>query len=88
MSNEPENRTPDETSPDLEVDRYLNSLFSARAPEPEPGAPPEEEGEDLSHMGRTLRAHWRLILFAFLAALAICIVCIVVIGCKPLLGRV
>ena len=88
MSNEPENRTPDETGPDLEVDRYLNSLFSARAPEPEPAEEPEEEGEDLSHVGRTLRAHWRLILFAFLAALAICIVCIAVIGGKPLLGRV
>ena len=44
MSNEPENRTPEEVRPDLEADRYLSTLFSSRPPEPE--AEPESEAED------------------------------------------
>ena len=91
MSNEPENRTPDEGRPDLEVDRFLYSLFSPASPAPEPEAESEEapeEIEDLSRVGRTLRARWRAVLLVFLAALVICIVCIVLFGGRRLTGRV
>ncbi len=87
MSNEPENRTPEEARPDLEADRYLSTLFSSRPPEPE--AEPESEAEDrLPQMGSALRSHWKRILLVLLAALAICAVCLAVFGGKPLLGRV
>jgi hypothetical protein len=89
MSNEPENRTPDEERPDLEVDRYLYSLFSPRPEEPEPQEEPEPETpERLSRIGQTLRAHWRFVLFVFLAALAICVACLLIFGGRRLTGRV
>ena len=91
MSNEPENRTPDETRPDLEVDQFLYSLFSPRASAPEePEKPePEDDGDGkLSRVGETLRAHRRLLILVFLAALLICIVCIAVFGGRRLTGRV
>ena len=89
MSNEPENRTPDEARPDLEVDRFLYSLFSPASQEPEPEEPPEpERSETLSQMGSALRAHRRLVIFAFLAALAICVACLLLFGGRRLTGRV
>ena len=87
MSNEPENRTPDAERPDLEVDRYLYTLFSPRPPEPEE-EPEPEIGESLSQMGRTLRIHWKPVLLIFLAALAICLLCLLVFGGRRLTGRV
>ena len=87
MSNEPENRTPDAERPDLEVDRYLHSLFSPRSPEPSPEPEPEEL-ERHARIGEPLRRHWRLVFFAFAAALAICVVCILLIGGRRLTGRV
>ena len=87
MSNEPENRTPDEARPDLEVDRYLYSLFSPRPEEPEE-APEPEAPEASSRIGEVLRAHWRFVLFAFVAALAICVACLLFFGGRRLTGRV
>ena len=90
MSNEPENRTPEETArPDLEVDQYLYSLFSPRTSEPEPQEEPEPEApEKPSRIGQTLRAHWRFLLLIFLAALAICVACLLIFGGRRLTGRV
>ena len=86
MSNEPENRTPDEARPDLEVDRYLYSLFRPRPEEPEEDPP--EASEPHTGAGTVLRAHWRFVLFVFLAALAICIACLLIFGGRRLTGRV
>ena len=89
MSNEPENRTPDEERPDLEVDRFLYSLFSPPAQAPEPEEEPEPEAPDrFSWIGQTLLAHWRFVLFVFLAALAVCIACLLIFGGRRLTGRV
>ena len=89
MSNEPENRTPAEERPDLEVDRFLYSLFSPPAQAPEPEEEPEPEAPDrFSWIGQTLRAHWRFVLFVFLAALAVCIACLLIFGGRRLTGRV
>ncbi len=72
---------------DVPEDPYLSSLFSARPD----GTEPEEEPLLPAWMTRileSLRAHKKLLIWSFAAAIVVCIVCIVAFGGRRVTGRI